>query len=94
MIRPLNFPTAISSCPFLTIIKTEHIITKIEHQESFMELCGLDHYEPLKEALAGTGFEVQKVEKQGKKTVIIVIREEGEEKPVFGVSQSILRQPL
>jgi hypothetical protein len=58
-----------------------------------MELCGLDRYEPLKEALNGTGFEVQKVEKQGKRTVIIVVREDGEEKPVFGVSQSVLRQP-
>jgi hypothetical protein len=58
-----------------------------------MELCGLGRYEPLKEALNKAGFEVRKVEKQGKRTVITVIREAGEEKPVFGVSQNMPKKP-
>ncbi|GHT88589.1 hypothetical protein FACS1894137_17000 [Spirochaetia bacterium] len=39
-----------------------------------MESCCLDRYTPLKTALKEAGFIVEKVGKEGKKTVITVIR--------------------
>jgi hypothetical protein len=39
-----------------------------------MEICDSDRYAPLETALNGVGFKVEEVEKQGKKTVITVVR--------------------
>ena len=37
-----------------------------------MEKCGLESYAPMETALKEAGFEVDKIAKQGKKTVITV----------------------
>jgi hypothetical protein len=52
-----------------------------------MKIGSLDLYAPHKTALKKAGFKVGKVEKQGKRTVITVIRcGEIDEKPVFSSS--------
>jgi hypothetical protein len=48
----------------------------LEYTGVFMRIIGLDRYAPLETALEGAGFKVEEVEKQGKKTVITVSREE------------------
>jgi hypothetical protein len=42
--------------------------------EDLMEKGSLDHHAPLETALTGVGFRVDRVEKQGKRTVITVSR--------------------
>jgi hypothetical protein len=52
-----------------------------------MKTGSFDRYAPLKTALNGTGFKVESVEQQDKKTVITVSRRgPGAENPVFPVS--------
>ena len=39
-----------------------------------MDICSADNYTPLKSALKEVGFKIEKIAKQGKKTIITVSR--------------------